>query len=123
MSADVAKLPPTQYLILEVLAARHRLGETWWPFPTRMQPAIDALAEAGLVHTMDGNVERTVRVRLSDAEARALDESTYRPPNGGIDRLRRAIEGIAEYAEARADLSIGLDTVAKTARQALGSAS
>lgn len=37
---DVDKLPPTQYLIGEVLTARYRLGEPFWHFPLGLGRAI-----------------------------------------------------------------------------------
>ena len=39
---DTDSLPPTQYLVLEVLAARARLGEACWTFPSRLKPALNA---------------------------------------------------------------------------------
>ena len=35
MAEDTDSLPPTQYLVLDVLAARYRLGENAWTFPAR----------------------------------------------------------------------------------------
>lgn len=49
MSFDVDRLPATQYLILDVLAARHRTGEPFWTFPARMRRALEALTAAGMV--------------------------------------------------------------------------
>ncbi|HEY0696758.1 MAG TPA: hypothetical protein VGD43_03005, partial [Micromonospora sp.] len=53
---DVDGLPPTQYLILETLAARHRLGELLWTFPSgrAYRHAADQLADAGLVGWKSG---------------------------------------------------------------------
>ncbi len=42
-------LPPTQQLVLEVLAARARLGEHTWTFTNRVRPALAALEQAGLL--------------------------------------------------------------------------
>jgi hypothetical protein len=44
--------PPTQHLVMEVLAARYRLGEPFWPFPQNCSKAVDALAEKGLVRIL-----------------------------------------------------------------------
>lgn len=73
-------LTPTEYLILEVLAARFRLGEHLWPFPNRFRPALRTLHAKGLVsfqsHVTAGN--QAVRLTV-DGEHRCLDLS-YRPP-------------------------------------------
>lgn len=42
-------LPPTQYLVMEVLAARHRTGEPYWTFPSSLRQTLDALVRADLV--------------------------------------------------------------------------
>jgi hypothetical protein len=49
VTIDVDHLPPTQYLILEVLAARVRTGEQVWSFPDRLRPQLRALEQAGLI--------------------------------------------------------------------------
>lgn len=53
---DVDSLPPTQYLILDVLAARYRTGETLWTFPARsgIVAAAHRLAQLGLVGVKSG---------------------------------------------------------------------
>ncbi|MEU7978222.1 hypothetical protein AB0B63_06790 [Micromonospora sp. NPDC049081] len=79
---DTDNLPPTQYLILEVLAARHRLGEHCWTFPSRpgIRTAVAALTVAGLVTWKSSPAQRSVLVWLTDTgRAAALDES-YIPP-------------------------------------------
>lgn len=48
-TVDVDRLPPTQYLILECLAARVRTGEHLWSFPDRVKPQLRELASAGLI--------------------------------------------------------------------------
>lgn len=78
--------PPTQYLVMEVLAARHRLGEQFWPFPQNCRQPIDALADAGLVHIVkDSDVVGSIRVRLTD---KGLTE-------WGLDDTGRMLELIA----------------------------
>lgn len=78
---DVDRLPPTQYLVLEVLAARHRTGEQLWPFPSRVRPALVALEHLGLIQTMHGNVPHTLRARLTEPGLRAVISPTYVPPD------------------------------------------
>jgi hypothetical protein len=72
-------LPPTQYLVMEVLAARYRLGETLWPFPTTVAPALRVLNDAGLIELMDGNIAHTVRASLTDEGIRASVSANVQP--------------------------------------------
>lgn len=120
-AADFDRLPPTQQLVLEVLAARHRLGEQVWPFPAIHGRALRGLEQAGLITLLNGVVEHTTRARFTDAGLKLVMRGNYQPPNGGIDRLRTALEAIADYAEPRADTVIGMESIAKTARRALES--
>lgn len=117
--SDVDRLPPTLYLILEVLAARYRLGEELWPFPTSVAASLGKLERAGLTSRMHGNTPRTVRARLTEAgKATALGDR-YQPPNGGVERPRQALRSIAEFAAERADLVPGMATIAEVARAGL----
>lgn len=76
---DVDSLPPTQRLILEVLAARYRTGESCWSFSTRDRQAIEALVKLGLVDSMGSPAPKTIRARLTDAGRTAVVISTYEP--------------------------------------------
>lgn len=116
---SVDTLPPTQYLVLEVLTARARLGEHLWTFPSRLTPAAEALSRTGLVWWKGGSEPHTIRVALTETGQAACLHHSYEPPDGGIARLRRALEDIAAYAERRADSTIGMDSIADTARHAL----
>lgn len=79
---DVEKsLTPTEDLILEVLIARHRLGEPFWPVSTRNQKAINSLAGKGLVSDYGSVTENSVRVGLTiKAKAYWCNPDTYVPP-------------------------------------------
>lgn len=44
---DEPKLTPTEWLVLEVLAARRRLGHLHWPIERRDKPTLDRLQSAG----------------------------------------------------------------------------
>ena len=57
---------PTQDLILEVLAARYRLGESLWTFDSRHKTALRQLEEARLVNVIHGTVLQTVRASLTE---------------------------------------------------------
>lgn len=94
---DVDRLPPTQLLVLEVLAARHRLGERLWTFPSYLQRQVDALCRAGLAWQASGNVPYTVRAGLSDAGvAKMLHGSYVSPVYQPLERVR----ALAKAAEA-----------------------
>ena len=60
-------LTPGEALVMEVLAARWRLGESLWTFDTRHGRWLDSLADKGLVQPMHGIVEKTLRASLTDA--------------------------------------------------------
>lgn len=73
-------LPPTQHLIMEVLAARWRLGEVWWTFPSRLRPALVALENAGLVSFKAGVVHKTLLASLTNAGLSQWIFAGYNPP-------------------------------------------
>ncbi|MEW2474627.1 hypothetical protein AB0875_12630 [Micromonospora gifhornensis] len=79
---DTDHLPPTQYLILEVLAARHRLGETTWTFPSRFRAVLHALADAGLIGWKSGVAPRSYIAWLTGAGRSAVLSDTYVAPAG-----------------------------------------
>jgi hypothetical protein len=82
---NIEALSPTQELVLEVLAARHRLGETLWSFTTKLTPSVRPLEVLGLVWWKSGVVERTIQVGLTDAGVKEMLDPTYVSP---LDRLR-----------------------------------
>lgn len=73
-------LTPTENLVLEVLVARARLGETIWPFDSQVKRQVMSLQEKGFVHTMSGNVERTIRAYLTDEAIATYLSFDYVPP-------------------------------------------
>lgn len=73
-------LPPTQYLILEVLAARARLGERMWTFPDRLRPALNALQQRGLIWWRSAPTPHDVQAYLTDTGRREAMSSTYEVP-------------------------------------------
>lgn len=84
---DVDRLPPTQYLILEVLTARYRVGENAWTFPTRLRHALDALASAGLIGWKHAPTAGNALAWFTDAGRAASISETYTPPPNG-SRIR-----------------------------------
>jgi hypothetical protein len=77
---DTDDLPPTQYLILEVLAARYRTGEPTWTFPSRLRHQMAVLASLGLIGWKSGVGPRTVLAWLTDAGRDAATHPGYTPP-------------------------------------------
>lgn len=85
----VDALPPTQYLIMEVLAARERAGEQSWPFPARLRPALRALQAAALVQPHEPTGSGMVRVRLTDIGRAAVMSQSYSAP---VPTLAQAVQ-------------------------------
>ncbi len=81
MAFDVDRLPPVSYLILDVLAARYRLGEQLWTFPSRLRPHLQRLSSQGLVGCKHGVAERSMQAWLTPLGREAVLSPTYRPPN------------------------------------------
>ena len=77
---DTYSLPPTQALVIEVLAARARLGENHWTFPARCRLALEALEDRGLVYWKAGNVERTCLAWLTEPGRAAALSYAYKTP-------------------------------------------
>ena len=72
-------LPPVQYLIMETLAARYRLGEPYWTFPLRLRAALDALRDKGLIQTRSAPTP-DLQAYLTDAgRARCLLDAYLTP--------------------------------------------
>lgn len=78
---DVDALPPTQQLVLEVLAARYRLGEHTWSFPSRLNAAGEALAQRGLIAWVSHPAPYTRRAWLTDVGKAAALLGDYRLPD------------------------------------------
>lgn len=93
---------PTQELLLEVLAARTRLGETLWTFDARFAGQLRQLEAEGLVEVMSGTIEKTVRASLTSKGQDAMLSSVYWPPMFDdvrcwpIEAQARAIGGTLE---------------------------
>ncbi|WP_203823216.1 hypothetical protein, partial [Paractinoplanes ferrugineus] len=98
--------------------ARARTGEILWTFRADLRRQLEGLETAGLIQVMHGVMPKTLRAQLTEAGKSAYLSDEYTPPND-LDRKTRALEAIAEYAEAR-DFVIGMESVASTARRALG---
>lgn len=78
--SDELNLTPTEDLVMEVLAARYRLGENIWTFDTRHARTLGKLADRGLVSTMHGIVEKTVRASITQKGIEAYIDEHYVSP-------------------------------------------
>jgi hypothetical protein len=74
-------LPPVQYLIMETLAARYRLGEHMWTFPKRFIPALDALRARGLLWWRPAPTPGDVQACLTGAGRTAVLSENYTVPD------------------------------------------
>ena len=106
---DTDNLPPTQYLILEVLAARYRTGEHAWTFPARVRNHLDALADLGLVGCKSGIVPRTALAWFTDAGRAAALLEGYEP--AAVDAAyaagrEAAAQAIREYVDHRSPRAV-----------------
>ncbi|WNN95185.1 helix-turn-helix DNA binding domain protein [Microbacterium phage Magritte] len=76
---SLPKLTATQALLLDLLQARHRLGEPFWPVSTKHTRAYHELKEKGYVSILSGHVDKTVRLMLTP-EAISEMSKTYSSP-------------------------------------------
>lgn len=82
--ADMEQLPPTQYLILEVLESRYRTGTTYWTFPNSLRQAAGHLEEAGLVWLRSGPEPGWFEARLTDTATGILLSQTWAQPGRDV---------------------------------------
>lgn len=98
MSDDELDLPPTQFLMAEVLAARYRCGEMTWTFPRSHKHIAKALEDRRLVWWKSGIVENTILVGFTDEGKKACLSADYVPPilrSKNADEIRRLKAKIA----------------------------
>lgn len=77
---SLPKLTAAQDIMVDLLVARHRLGEPFWPISTKLTRTYTELRVKGYVTVMDGNVEGTVRLALTrEARKELIETSTYTP--------------------------------------------
>lgn len=74
------QLTPTEDLLLEVLIARYRLGESYWTFEQRHKSALEKLQSRGLVTVMHGVVENTCRASMTELAKKEYLSNSYEPP-------------------------------------------
>lgn len=77
-------------LILELLGARRRGGEPWWPLDARHRSTVDDLVRQGLVEHIGDEPDGSLRVQLTEAgEAKVLFA-------GWTDPVQRRLESLTE---------------------------
>jgi len=75
-------LTPTEWLVLEVLAARYRLGHSSWHFPNTLKSTLTRLEERNLITFKSATIEQYQHVWLTeDGRSEALWEG-YTQPTG-----------------------------------------
>lgn len=79
LRARQEELSPTAVLILDLLLARYRLGEPFWPIPTRNTKALDALCTAGLATYELKNGDYRTQLTLDAVEV-WVNRSNYLSP-------------------------------------------
>jgi DNA-binding MarR family transcriptional regulator len=84
--AAIGNLTPTEELILDTLAARLRTGEHLWTFTSTLAARMRRLEAAGLVTSMGGVTENTIRASLTAAGRDAWLSSSWVPPLDTAER-------------------------------------
>lgn len=79
-AVDTDTLPPTQYLVMEVLAARYRLCENAWTFPSKLRPALEALSGLGLLWWKHATIPGYCLTGLTGAGRKAALSASYAAP-------------------------------------------
>lgn len=77
------RFTPTEDLILEVLAARYRLGHSRWPFDSRHRRTLNSLARRGLLSFESDVTPYTLRATLTEAGIKAATYDGYTTPTTG----------------------------------------
>jgi hypothetical protein len=78
---SAADVSPSEDLMMEVLAARYRLGEQVWTFANSTKPTARKLENRGWITVYSGQVERTYRAGLSIEGIKAWQlDRPYTPP-------------------------------------------
>ena len=80
------RLTPTQSLILDLLGARRRIGESAFAISSRHLPAVKDLAAAGLVAYHSGIADSSMTVALTDNGLEAALSRSYEPPLAELHR-------------------------------------
>lgn len=80
VDVEVDRLPLTQYLLLELLAARHRNGEQLWTLPTSAIKTLRVLERLGLAEWRPSPAYGWCQGWLTEAGQRAMLSETHPAP-------------------------------------------
>ena len=120
----MSDLPPTLYLIMEVLASRHRLGEHLWSFPSELRRPLDGLVRAGLIDVLNSPAPGALRARLTEAGRKHVLKPGYVPPVVEVyDTAFDQIDGHLEQYRGAKALREGVKAALDGARSRLGEVS
>lgn len=108
--ADLDALPPTQYLIIETLTARMRLGEPFWPFPEKLRRPLAQLDDIGLI-TVERHSRGQFKATPTAALRKLVESSKYRPPTIADGTVRDAIRHCVAAHLTRAYGTVSADTL------------
>lgn len=101
---DEYDFTPTQALILEVLTARYRLGNTSWSLESKVNKSLMGLQEKGFVDFKSASVENASLVWLTDAGVALMFSNKYRSPVefSRLEKIQRKLRKRAKaYKKAR----------------------
>lgn len=73
-------LTPTQYLIVEVLTARARLGEPFWTFPSNITTTVRVLEKLGYVNFKSAPTYGHIQVWFTNKGAAEFLDFDYHAP-------------------------------------------
>ena len=77
---DPVHVTPTEDLLMEILAARYRLGEHLWTFDLRHKKPLERLEAKGLVTVLHGIVDQSLRASMTQAGIDTYVSKTYESP-------------------------------------------
>lgn len=80
LKSDYSDLTEAEELFVELLIARHRLGETMWNFSMRELTVARRLRKKGYIETKAGITEGNFRAWLTDEAKDVLLAFPYVPP-------------------------------------------
>lgn len=91
-------MTPTEDLVMEVLGARARLGESLWTFESRHRKTLEKLESAGYVTVIHGIISGTVRASLTDkGKELVLDDLYVSPLEEECAACKEALDAVGAY--------------------------
>lgn len=91
--AEEPRFTPTQDLLIEVLAARYRLGHDLWPVDSRHRKALVGLTDEGYASFRGGIVQNTYLAWLTSKGLEYALDDNYESANAACTPGSRQPEG------------------------------